>query len=141
MSEGWNIAVLGVLAPWAKPCSETLAERQFPVGEIYALAQARMKAQANNCALVVRQSPCRMPLNRLDAGAAGIFVAGKEATAAWVEEATNPGCLVIHSSGLFALRPDAPLAVPEVNPFVLTDYRNRTSSPYQTVLDQRGWRH
>lgn len=53
------------------------------------------------------------------------FVAGKEATAAWVEEATNSGCLVIDSSGLFALEPDVPLVVPEVNPFVLTDYRNR----------------
>ncbi len=31
------------------------------------------------------------------------FVAGKEATAGWVEEATNSGCLVIDSSGLFAL--------------------------------------
>ncbi len=32
---------------------------------------------------------------------------------------------MIDSSGLFALEPDVPLVVPEVNPFVLTDYRNR----------------
>ncbi len=84
------------------------------------------KAQANNCALVVRQSPCRMPLNSTGRRRSWhFFVAGKEATAAWVEEATNSGCPVIDSSGLFALEPDVPLVVPEVNPFVLTDYRNR----------------
>lgn len=53
------------------------------------------------------------------------FVAGAEATAAWVEEATNAGCTVIDSSGLFALEPDVPLVVSDVNPFVLADYRNR----------------
>jgi aspartate-semialdehyde dehydrogenase len=42
-----------------------------------------------------------------------------------VEEATNAGCLVIDLSGLFALEPDVPLVVPDVNPFVLADYRNR----------------
>ncbi len=32
---------------------------------------------------------------------------------------------MIDSSGLFALEPDVPLVVPEVNPYVLADYRNR----------------
>lgn len=58
-------------------------------------------------------------------GTAGLFAAGVEATAAYVDEATNAGCLVIDLSGLFALEPDVPLVVPEVNPFVLADYRNR----------------
>ncbi len=84
------------------------------------------KAQANICALVVRQSPCRMLPNLTGRRRNWrFFVAGKEATATWVEEATNSGCLVIDSSGLFALEPDVPLVVPEVNPFVLADYRNR----------------
>ncbi|XNM71388.1 hypothetical protein ACLK11_13395 [Escherichia coli] len=102
---------------------ETLAERQFPVGEIYALA--RNESAGEQRALVVSQSPCRMPLFDWTQAQLAFFVAGKEATAAWVEEATNSGCLVIDSSGLFALEPDVPLVVPEVNPFVLTDYRNR----------------
>jgi aspartate-semialdehyde dehydrogenase len=54
-----------------------------------------------------------------------LFAAGAEASAAYVEEATNAGCLVIDLSGLFALEPDVPLVVPDVNPFVLGDYRNR----------------
>jgi aspartate-semialdehyde dehydrogenase len=34
---------------------------------------------------------------------------------AYVEDATNAGCLVIDLSGLFALEPDVPLVVPDVN--------------------------
>lgn len=52
-------------------------------------------------------------------------MAGLEATAQYVEKATEEGCLVIDSSGLFAMEPDVPLVVPGVNPHVLADYRNR----------------
>ncbi len=84
------------------------------------------KAQANNCALVVRQSPCRMPLNSTGRRRSWHFLSqAKKLPLPRVEEATNSGCPVIDSSGLFALEPDVPLVVPEVNPFVLTDYRNR----------------
>ena len=39
MSEGWNIAVLGATGAMGEALLETLAERQFPVGEI--LSQAK----------------------------------------------------------------------------------------------------
>lgn len=32
---------------------------------------------------------------------------------------------MIDLSGLFSMEPDVPLVVPDVNPFVLADYRNR----------------
>lgn len=53
------------------------------------------------------------------------FTAGREASARYAEEAASQGCLVIDSSDLFALEPDVPLVVPDVNPQVLADYRNR----------------
>ena len=34
MSEGWNIAILGATGAVGEALLETLAERQFPVGEI-----------------------------------------------------------------------------------------------------------
>lgn len=124
MSEGWNIAVLGATGAVGEALLETLAERQFPVGEIYALA--RNESAGENLRFggkaVVVQDAAEFDWTQAQLA---FFVAGKEATAAWVEEATNAGCLVIDSSGLFALEPDVPLVVPEVNPFVLTDYRNR----------------
>lgn len=100
MSEGWNIAVWAQLALWAKPCLKRWLNVSSRLGKF--MHWHVTKAQANNCALVVRQSPCRMPLNSTGRRRSWHFVAGKEATAAWVEEATNSGCLVIDSSGLFA---------------------------------------
>lgn len=124
MSEGWNIAVLGATGAVGEALLETLAERQFPVGEIYALARnesAGEHLRFGGKTIIVQDV---VDFDWTQAQLA-FFVAGKEATASWVEEATNAGCLVIDSSGLFALEPDVPLVVPEVNPFVLTDYRNR----------------
>lgn len=124
MSEGWNIAILGATGAVGEALLETLAERQFPVGEIYALARnesAGEHLRFGGKTIIVQDV---VDFDWTQAQLA-FFVAGKEATASWVEEATNAGCLVIDGSGLFALEPDVPLVVPEVNPFVLTDYRNR----------------
>ncbi|WP_436856610.1 aspartate-semialdehyde dehydrogenase [Citrobacter tructae] len=124
MSEGWNIAVLGATGAVGEALLETLAERQFPVGEIYALARAESAGEYLRFAgkSVIVQDAAEFDWTQAQLA---FFVAGVEATAAWVEDATNAGCLVIDSSGLFALEPDVPLVVPEVNPFVLADYRNR----------------
>ncbi|WP_059214411.1 aspartate-semialdehyde dehydrogenase [Escherichia albertii] len=124
MSEGWNIAILGATGAVGEALLETLAERQFPVGEIYALARnesAGEHLRFGGKTIIVQDV---VDFDWTQAQLA-FFVAGKEATASWVEEATNAGGLVIDSSGLFALEPDVPLVVPEVNPFVLIDYRNR----------------
>ncbi|EHO9210695.1 aspartate-semialdehyde dehydrogenase [Salmonella enterica] len=124
MSEGWNIAVLGATGAVGEALLETLAERQFPVGEIYALARhesAGEHLRFGGKSVIVQDAA---DLDWTQAQLA-FFVAGAEASAAWVEDATNAGCLVIDSSGLFALEPDVPLVVPEVNPYVLADYRNR----------------
>ena len=66
-----------------------------------------------------------MPPNSTGRRRSWPFAAGAEATASYIEDATNSGCLVIDLSGLFSMEPDVPLVVPDVNPFVLADYRNR----------------
>ncbi|HDO8305444.1 TPA: aspartate-semialdehyde dehydrogenase [Salmonella enterica subsp. enterica serovar Concord] len=124
MSEGWNIAILGATGAVGEALLETLAERQFPVGEIYALARhesAGEHLRFGGKSVIVQDAA---DFDRTQAQLA-FFVAGAEASAAWIDDATNAGCLVIDSSGLFALEPDVPLVVPEVNPYVLADYRNR----------------
>ncbi|EEJ2304495.1 aspartate-semialdehyde dehydrogenase [Salmonella enterica subsp. enterica] len=124
MSEGWNIAILGATGAVGEALLETLAERQFPVGEIYALARhesAGEHLRFGGKSVIVQDAA---DFDWMQAQLA-FFVAGAEASAAWIDDATNAGCLVIDSSGLFALEPDVPLVVPEVNPYVLADYRNR----------------
>ncbi|EJU7197165.1 aspartate-semialdehyde dehydrogenase [Salmonella enterica] len=124
MSEGWNIAVLGATGAVGEALLETLAERQFPVGEIYALARHESAGEHLRFGgkSVIVQDAADFDWTQAQLA---FFVAGAEASAAWVDDATNAGCLVIDSSSLFALEPDVPLVVPEVNPHVLADYRNR----------------
>ena len=124
MSEGWNIAVLGATGAVGEALLDTLAERQFPVGDIYALARNESAGEHLRFSgkSVIVQDAAVFDWTQVQLA---FFAAGVEATAAYVDEATNAGCLVIDLSGLFALEPDVPLVVPEVNPFVLADYRNR----------------
>ncbi|EDY0982632.1 aspartate-semialdehyde dehydrogenase [Salmonella enterica] len=124
MSEGWNIAILGATGAVGEALLETLAERQFPVGEIYALARHESAGEHLRFGgkSVIVQDAADFGWTQAQLA---FFVADAEASAAWIDDATNAGCLVIDSSGLFALEPDVPLVVPEVNPYVLADYRNR----------------
>ncbi|ECE0503415.1 aspartate-semialdehyde dehydrogenase [Salmonella enterica subsp. enterica] len=124
MSEGWNIAILGATGAVGEALLETLAERQFPVGEIYVLARHESGGEHLRFGgkSVIVQDAADFDWTQAQLA---FFVAGAEASAAWIDDATNAGCLVIDSSGLFALEPDVPLVVPEVNPYVLADYRNR----------------
>ncbi|EFV1620592.1 aspartate-semialdehyde dehydrogenase [Salmonella enterica] len=124
MSEGWNIAILGATGAVGEALLETLAERQFPVGEIYALARHESAGEHLRFGgkSVIVQDAADFDWTQAQLA---FFVAGAEASAAWIDDATNAGCLVIDSSGLFALEPDVPLVVPEVNPYVLADYCNR----------------
>ena len=124
MSDGWNIALLGATGAVGNAVLELLAERQFPVGEFYLLASENSAGESvrfDGRSLRVQDAA------EFDWSQAQLafFTAGREASARYAEEAASQGCLVIDSSDLFALEPDVPLVVPDVNPQVLADYRNR----------------
>lgn len=124
MSDGWNIALLGATGAVGTALLELLQERDFPVGTLYPLASDRSAGESvrlNGKSYLVEDAA------DFDWSQAQLafFVAGQQASARYAEEAANAGCLVIDSSGLFALEPDVPLVVPAVNPDVLADYRNR----------------
>lgn len=124
MSEGWNIAILGATGAVGSALLELLAERQFPVGELYALARSDSAGESLRYEGKTIKVQDAAEFDWTQAQLA-FFVAGAQASADYVEEATNAGCLVIDSSGLFAMEHDVPLVVPDVNPFVLSEYRNR----------------
>lgn len=124
MSEGWSIAILGATGAVGEALIELLEERQFPVGELHVLATANSAGENLRFAGKTQIVQDAAAFDWTQAQLA-FFVAGAQASARYAEEAANAGCLVIDSSGLFALEHDVPLVVPDVNPFVLADYRNR----------------
>ncbi|TPG63386.1 aspartate-semialdehyde dehydrogenase [Ewingella americana] len=124
MSDGWNIALLGATGAVGDALLDLLAERQFPVGELFPLASERSAGQTiryNGKSLRV-QNAAEFDWSQVQLA---FFVAGAEASAQFADEAANQGCLVIDSSGLFAMEHDIPLVVPGVNPDSLAHYRNR----------------
>jgi len=124
MSDGWNIALLGATGAVGNAVLELLAERQFPVGELYLLASENSAGESVRFDGRTLRVQDAAEFDWTQAQLA-FFTAGREASARYADEAASQGCLVIDSSDLFALEPDVPLVVPDVNPQVLADYRNR----------------
>ncbi len=124
MSDGWNIALLGATGAVGSAVLELLTERQFPVGELFLLASENSAGESVRVDGKNHQVRSATDFDWAQAQLA-FFVAGNEASAQYAEQAASAGCLVIDSSPLFALEPDVPLVIAEVNPHVLADYRNR----------------
>ncbi|MBC8946266.1 MULTISPECIES: aspartate-semialdehyde dehydrogenase [Xenorhabdus] len=124
MSEGWNIALLGATGAVGEAILALLQERQFPVGELHLLAseQSIGKIQRINGKNITVHDAAEFDWSQAQLA---FFAVGMEVTAQYITKATEAGCLVIDSSGLFAAEPDVPLVVPTVNPYALAEYRNR----------------
>lgn len=124
MSMGWKIAVLGATGAVGEAILELLAERDFPVAELYLLADENSEGKiirfAGHSHKVQNPQNFDWSLAQL-----AFFVAGTEASARYAEQAADAGCVVIDNSGVFALQPDIPLLIPAINPQMLAEYRNR----------------
>lgn len=124
MSEGWSIALLGATGLVGEALWQLLQERHFPVGEIYPLASERSAGETlrfNGKSVLVRQAD-DFDWSQVQLA---FFCVDKAVSLRYADLAAESGCLVIDTSGAFALEPDVPLVVPSVNPSVLADYRNR----------------
>ncbi|HHJ37869.1 MAG: aspartate-semialdehyde dehydrogenase [Methylothermaceae bacteria B42] len=124
MSKTYNIAVVGATGAVGEVMLEILAERDFPVGEVYALASQRSvgeKLLFKNRQLVVQD------LAEFDFSQAqiGLFSAGASISEKFAPIAAEAGCVVIDNTSQFRYDDDIPLVVPEVNPRDLAQYTNR----------------
>ncbi len=125
MSKTYNIAVVGATGAVGEVMLEILAERDFPVGEVYALASQRSAGEKllfKNRQLVVQD------LAEFDFSQAqiGLFSAGASISEKFAPIAAEAGCVVIDNTSQFRYDDDIPLVVPEVNPRDLAQYTNRS---------------
>ena len=124
MSTTYNVAVLGATGAVGEAMFSILEERNFPVGEVYALASSRSAGQTiefKGRNLTV-QDVAEFDWSLADIG---LFSAGASVSAEWAPKAAESGCVVIDNTSQFRYDDDIPLVVPEVNPEAIAQYTNR----------------
>ena len=124
MSKKVDVAVVGATGAVGETMLSILAERKFPVGEVYALASERSvgkKVAFGDRHLTV------MDLGEFDFSKTkiGLFSAGASVSKVYAPKAAEAGCIVIDNTSQFRYDDDIPLVVPEVNPQAIADYTNR----------------
>jgi len=124
MSKTYNVAVVGATGAVGEVMLEILAERDFPVDNLYALASERSAGKTIN------YGDKRITISNLadfDFSQAhiGLFSAGGSISAEFAPKAAAAGCVVIDNTSHFRRDEDIPLVVPEVNPEALAGWRQR----------------
>lgn len=120
---GYRVVVVGTMGNIGTEILKVLAERQFPIDKIRAVAPSISRGQqvsfGDNDVLDV------IPITDFDFHGFdfAFFSTGNLVSAEFVPIAAEAGCIVIDSSSHFRQEPEIPLIVPEVNPEALGNYR------------------
>ncbi len=123
MTKLYDVAVVGATGAVGEAMLAILEERNFPVGEVYALASSksvgkRIPFKGGN--LVVRDL-AEFDFSKVQIG---LFSAGGSVSAEYAPKAAAAGCIVVDNTSHFRYEDDIPLVVPEVNPDKVADYKN-----------------
>jgi aspartate-semialdehyde dehydrogenase len=122
---GYRVAVVGATGAVGREMLKTLAERDFPISEVVALASGRSAGQeisfGEKSVLKVQA------LERFDFKDTEIafFSPGAAISAVHAPRAAAAGCVVIDNTSHFRMEPDVPLVVPEVNARHLKNFSRR----------------
>ena len=119
-----NVAVVGATGAVGEIMLEILAERDFPVNELYPLARERSAGTT----VMYKNKPVTVGnLAEFDFSKAqiGLFSAGGSISAEYAPKAGDAGCIVIDNTSNFRYEDDIPLVVPEVNSHKIAEYGNR----------------
>ncbi|WP_339778172.1 aspartate-semialdehyde dehydrogenase [uncultured Thalassospira sp.] len=121
---GYKIAVVGATGNVGREMLNTLAERNFPAEEIFALASSRSIGRTVSYGdddLIV-QDAARFDFSQTDIA---LFAAGGETSKNMAPKAAEAGCVVIDNSSYWRMEPGVPLIVPEVNGDALAGYARK----------------
>jgi len=124
MTKLYNVAVVGATGAVGEAMLAILEERNFPVGEVYALASS------NSVGKRIPFKGSSLPVQDLatfdfSKAQIGLFSPGAAVSAEYAPKAAAAGCIVIDNTSQFRYDDDIPLVVPEVNPEKVADYKNR----------------
>jgi aspartate-semialdehyde dehydrogenase len=122
MSKTYNIAVVGATGAVGETMLSILAERAFPVGDVYAVASSRSigKRVAFGNRYLVVEDLADFDFSKADIG---LFSAGASVSKEYAPKAADSGCIVVDNTSQFRYDDEIPLVVPEVNPEAIALYR------------------
>lgn len=117
----FDIAVVGATGAVGTMMLSVLAERDFPVGQVYPLASARSHGKT----VFFKEKPLMVEdVAQFDFSktAIALFSAGSEVSAEYAVKAAKAGCIVVDNTSCFRYEPNIPLVIAEVNPEALEHY-------------------
>jgi aspartate-semialdehyde dehydrogenase len=123
---GYRMVVVGATGNVGREMLNILAERQFPLDEIAALASPRSTGDVIDFGDSGRELKVRN-IEHFDFAGwdMALFAAGSAVSKDHAPRAAAAGCTVIDNSSLYRMDPDVPLIVPEVNPGAIAGYTRR----------------
>ena len=123
---GYRVVVVGATGNVGREMLNILAERQFPLDDIAAVASPRSTGDLVDFGDSGRELKVRN-IEHFDFAGwdMALFAAGSAASKVYAPRAAAAGCTVIDNSSLYRMDPDVPLIVPEVNPQAIDGYRKR----------------
>jgi len=121
---GYRVVVVGATGNVGREILNILAEREFPVDEIAALASRR--SLGTEISFGDKTLKCQ-DLEKFDFTGwdIALFAVGSDATKTYAPKAAASGCVVIDNSSLYRYDPDVPLVVPEVNAAAVDGYTKK----------------
>jgi aspartate-semialdehyde dehydrogenase len=123
---GYRIVVVGATGNVGREMLNILAEREFPIDEIAAVASPASTGSMIEFGDTDRMLKCHN-LEHFDFTGwdIALFAAGSGPTRIHAPRAAASGCTVIDNSSLYRMEPDVPLIVPEVNGDAIDGYAKR----------------
>ena len=123
---GYRVAVVGATGNVGRELFNILAERQFPLDDVAAVASSRSTGDVIDFGDSGEELKVRN-LEHFDFSGwdIALFAAGAEVSKVYAPKAAAAGCTVIDNSSLFRMDPDVPLIVPEVNSEAIAGYRKK----------------
>ena len=122
---GYKVAVVGATGNVGRVMLSILAERDFPVSEVVALASnnsAGREVSFGESKTLIVQDLAKYDFKGTQIG---LFSPGASVSKIYAPKAAEAGCVVIDNTSHFRMMEDIPLVVPEVNPEALKNFRKK----------------
>ncbi len=122
----YRVVVVGATGNVGREMLNILAEREFPLAEIAAVASPRSTGDVIDFGETGRELKVQN-IEHFDFTGwdMALFAAGSGPAKIHAPRAAAAGCTVIDNSSLYRMEPDVPLIVPEVNPHAIDRYLKR----------------